>query len=257
MGRTGAVWILTAVVVLGATVLAQQSKPTFDAASVRRNTSLSAGWSSNENAGAYNFTNAPLQAVIRIAYRVRDDQILNGPGWLQTDRFDIITKAGAGVSSEQLRLMLQALLEDRFKLVVRREQRERPLLVLLPGRSDARLGPGLKSVLECPRGTFVQRDSQAVPAGAFAIGGCGPAGSVASMVSQHMQSTVIDKTGLVGTYETFLFFAPDAPSATAPGVPDLPSFPAAVREQWGLKLESGRGPVDVLVIDSVSRPTEN
>lgn len=150
-----------------------------------------------------------------------------------------------------------ALLEDRFQLVARREQREVPVLVLLPGRSDARVGPGLKSVLECPRGTAVQRDSQAVPAVASSIGGCGPARSAASMVSQHMQTTVIDKTGLVGTYETFLFFAPDAASANAVGVPDLPSFPAAVREQWGFKLESGRGLVDVLVIDSVSQPTEN
>jgi uncharacterized protein (TIGR03435 family) len=246
------------VALLGTAVVAQQSRPMFEVASVRRNTSVDSGWSSNQNSGAYNITNATLQAVIRLAYGVRDDQILGGPGWLQTDRFDIVAKSSPDVPPAQMRIMLQSLLEDRFKLVVRREQREMAVLALVLNRSDGRLGSGLNRVNECSRSNAVRRPSRSAPAGAGGFGGCGPASAITGMVSQHLQATVIDKTGLTGTFEVSIFYAPDdVASATPASVSDLPSFPAALQEQWGLKLESTRGPVDVLVIESVQQPTEN
>ena len=256
MNPTGAVWIL--VTLLGALVAAQQAKPRFEVASVRRNTSVDSGWSSNQNPGAYNIRNATLQAIVRIAYGVRDDQILGGPGWLQTDRFDVVAKANPDAPSPQLTLMIQSLLEDRFKLVVRREQRDMPVFTLTLNRSDGRLGPGLTRVDECRRSNPVFRAAPNAPAGAGMFGGCGASAAIAGMVSQHLQATVIDKTGLTGTYEMSVFYAPDdVTSPSAASVSDLPSFPAALQEQLGLKLESTRGQVNVLVIDSVEPPSEN
>jgi uncharacterized protein (TIGR03435 family) len=240
-----------------AALAAQPAKPTFDVSSVKHNASGDGSWSSSGSSNAYNITNATLQAIIRIAYGVRDDQLVGGPSWIQTDRFDVVGKMNADGPSGQWRLMLQSLLEDRFTLIVRHQQREMAVFVLELARRDGRLAPGLQRVDDCQRGR-VSRQITA-PAGGAAMGGCGSAATIAGMVSQHLQATVIDKTGLTGNFDSQLFFKPDevtsGASALSSASSDLPSFPAALQEQWGLKLETGRGPVDVLVIDSVQHPT--
>jgi uncharacterized protein (TIGR03435 family) len=261
MTRTGAVWVVAAV--LGVCVSAQQPKATFEGASVKLNTSGSLGWSSSPRPdGSYSATNVPLRTVIQFAYGIREDQLLGGPGWLQVDRFDINAKPASDGSLAQLRLMLQGLLEDRFKLVTRREQRDLPTFALLLARRDGQLGPNLKRVDDCSKANANQA-SRAV--GSAGSRGCGPMALVVLIVSEAMGGPVIDKTGLTGTFDVSLSYSAETvrrPAGFAPLPdtlvnPDLPSLPSALQEQLGLKLETSRGPTDVLLIDSVSQPTEN
>jgi len=148
--------------------------------------------------------------------------------------------------------MLQSLLEDRFKLVVRREQREMPIYSLVVERSDARLGPGLQRVDDCKEARSRQPVS-GVPVGPNNTAGCGPIAIIAAMAARQLSAPVVNKAGVTGTFAYSLSYSADLLAANQ----DAPSFPTALRQQLGLKLEPTRGPVDVLVIDSVQPPTEN
>ena len=161
--------------------------------------------------------------------------------------------------------MLRSLLADRFKLVVRQEKRELPVYALVKARSDGGLGPRMKaSAVDCGptgrgRGAPAPGSPPGPPAGCRAL--ITPSGvnfegqttaHLATVLGMAVRQTVIDKTGLVGGFDLQLSFSPD--SAPAPDS-NLPSLFTAVQEQLGLKLESTRAPMEVVVIDSVERPT--
>jgi uncharacterized protein (TIGR03435 family) len=184
-------------------------------------------------------------------------------------------------------LMIRALLADRFKLVVHNENKEMPIYALVLARSDGKLGPQLKpSEVDCAammaagrgRGRGMPPPEPPGPGappppcgirigpGNMAVGGS-PLTQVANSLSMFAGRIVVDKTGLTGNYDFTLTWTPDQmPGAgqRPPGAPEPPpidpngpSLFTAVQEQLGLKLESQRGPVAVLVIDRVERPTEN
>jgi uncharacterized protein (TIGR03435 family) len=186
-------------------------------------------------------------------------------------------------------LMIRALLADRFKLVVHDEEREMPIYGLVLARSDGKLGPQLKpSEVDCAAIMAAGRGrgrGQMPPPGPPQAGGpppqCGirigpgnmavggsPLAQVANSLSMFAGRIVIDKTGLTGNYDFTLTWTPDqmanrppgappGPDGVAPVDPNGPSLFTAVQEQLGLKLDSQRGPVKMLVIDRVERPTEN
>src|SRR5262245_61617600 len=132
---------LTTVVALGA----QTSKPSFELASVKRNMSGGAGYRMGPRpGGAYDAGNVPMSVLIEFAYEVAGYLLVGGPGWLQTHRFDIAARAGRDAPIADMRLMMQSLLEDRFKLVARKEWREMSHFALVKARGDGRLGPGLR-----------------------------------------------------------------------------------------------------------------
>ena len=246
-------YILLAWLGIVATLPAQTPKPTFEVASVKRNTSGSGGWSAGmQKGGAYVATNVPLVRIVAAAYDRALYRVMGGPGWIRDARFDVNAKAAGDVPNEQLQLMLQSLLEDRFKLRVRTDQREMPIYSLMVERSDGRLGPGLQRVNDCaePRSRNL---TAAVPAAANNARGCGPMSLIASLASNQLAAPVVNNTGVTGTFAYSLYFSGDLLATNQ----DVPSFPTAIREQFGLKVEPTRGPVDVLVIDSVEPPTEN
>ena len=242
--------------------------------------------------GRFTAQNVPTRELIRFAYNVQPFQIEGGPGWLNSDRFDVTAKAegdlpptGPGQSGP-VQLMMQNLLADRFKLKVRRETKEMPVYELVLARSDGRLGKQIEpSTVDC----VAMRGRGAGPGGRgpggpppsppqpgerpqcgmfMGIGSVG-AGDVAiqqlaQLLSQSVRRIVVDKTGLTGRYSFNIEFTPDQmppPGATPPGVqlpavnPDGPSIFTALQEQLGLKLESARGQVETLVIDSIEQPT--
>jgi uncharacterized protein (TIGR03435 family) len=245
--------------------------------------------------GRLTATNVTVRELIRLAYQVQPFQILGGPSWLNSDRFDIQAKAesefpaggalvpGAGPGVPQR--MLQSLLADRFKLVVRPETREMPTYDLVLARRDGSLGDKLKSSsIDCAgiaaaRGRGGAPPAPPAPGGRGGAGGCGMRigpgvlnGNGVSMVflanslSQMVQRIVNDKTGLTGNYEFEVAFTPEGPQpgpgGPAPGAPvappvdpNAPSIYTAVQEQLGLKLESSRGQVSVLTIDRLEPPT--
>jgi len=234
---------------------AQEPRPAFEVASVKRSQSTRSDWNQNvQPGGRFIATNAPLVNLIQYAYAVPDFRLDRVPNWVRTERFDIAAAAEREVVAGQISLMLRTLLEDRFRLVVRRETRDMPIRTLELARSDGRVGPNLVKVSgpdECETASATRQDA---PLGALTTGGCGAISGIAGLAGRHMQATVVDRTGLTGTFKFTLYYAPDLQTT---GDANLPSFVTALNEQLGLRLRPGGGPVDVLVIESVERPSEN
>jgi uncharacterized protein (TIGR03435 family) len=241
----------------------------------------------------YQAINVPVRVTITNAWNLRDHQIVSGPDWLARDRFDIVGKEPEGTfTDEQRRLMMQALLMERFKLQAHLETREMPLYNLVLLRADGRLGPNLKpTAVDCaalrkeraaggaePAGpaTRIRNVDELVPCSQR--GFFGPQGvtinasgrtldQIATTLSTYADRIVVNKTGLTGEYDMLLKFRPEAGgpmgglapplSTSADPSADLATLRIAAQEQLGLRLESARGPVQVLVIDSISPPTEN
>ena len=199
-------------------------------------------------------------------------QLVNAPDWIETARFDIEAKADREYSAREdapapeLLAMLRNLLADRFKLVVHRELREMPAYALVNAKTDGTLGPQMRrSEIDC--------EAEAARAFAAKRGGAPPgqkpivrcristnAGRIVGTgttitelmrrLSAPLGRPVVDRTGLSGSFDLELQWSPDQ-TADTPG----PSLFTAIQEQLGLKLESQRAPVEVLVIDRLERPT--
>ncbi|HYM25680.1 MAG TPA: TIGR03435 family protein [Vicinamibacterales bacterium] len=242
--------------------------------------------------GRFTATNVALRMLIRNAYQLQDSQLVGGPDWMNDERYDINAKAEDGAISGPppplgqpgpVQLMLRALLADRFKLTVHNEDRDMPIFALVLNRPDGKLGPQLtKSDVDCAaiagrgRGAAPPgppQPGQPMPCG-IRIGfgnmvvGAAPTLQIAASLSQFAGRIVVDKTGLTGAYDMNLTWTPDnlpqrppgAPEPLVNGVPIDPNGPSlftAVQEQLGLKLESQRAPVKVLVIDRAEHPVEN
>jgi len=249
----------------------QSDTPRFEVASVKPNNSGSPTSSGRSVKGSISFSNMALRFLISNAFSVRPNRLIGGPSWIDTDRYDIETRAPETASDEQIRLMLRTLLAERFKLVTRTESREQPAYALVVARSDGRLGPKLIASSACDNAA---RFTVAAPAAESKLPESMPCGSrrwndgretviragaqpLAPLV-RALDGTddrqVLDRTNLTGTFTFEVRFAPPNVSVTN-NDSGLPSVFAALEEQLGLKLESTRAPLDVLVIDSVERPT--
>ena len=191
-----------------------------------------------------------LQFFIEYAYGQNPQYLEGGPDWIRSDRFDIEGRQSSGAQSlATLPIMLRTALTDRFKLAVRRETRERPVLLLTVAKGGPKLT--LSEANEEPQ--LRGRPGELV-ASKMSMKG------LASQLSRLVGRQVEDRTGLTGLYTFTLhatnegFQKPD-PLGRAPVDPDAPDISTALDEQLGLKLESGRGPVTFLIIDRAERPT--
>jgi uncharacterized protein (TIGR03435 family) len=282
---------LTTSALLAQTESAEQ--PKFEVASVRANTSGNVGGSVKpEPGGRFTVVNMPLRNLIINAYGLQGTQLLGAPDWIASERFDIAAKAdgelGPPISRDgpsRLQLLMRSLLAERFKLSVHPEKREMPIYELMVARRDGKLGPELRpSTIDC-RAIIEARKAQGqkpeppkagerpqcgarVGFGELAAGGQ-PLFELISLLSSTVQRNVVDRTGLSGNFDIYLRWTPDQLPRRPAGTPadqpfrmngleidpNGPSIFAALQEQLGLKLESARGPVEVLVIDHVERPT--
>ena len=256
--------------------------------------------------GGFTGTNVPLRLLVRMAYGLQDFQIIGGPSWQMSSKFDFSAKAAEGTvkNPADMTPLLKSLLADRFKLKTHTETRELPIYALIAARSDGKLGPDMKpstsdcsgaaaeaqkraeailkggpaalmSMLPKPGETAKCSISPAIdlanPSAGFGLRADGlPMAQLAAMLTQFTGRSVIDKTGLSGLYDWVLRFDPQVLLAmlaqqTGINMPaigaqastlfaDSPSLMTALQEQLGLKLDSQRGPVDVLVIDSAELP---
>ncbi len=193
----------------------------------------------------------PLSMLIRLAYRLEDFQIEGLPSWGNSERYEIIAKAPGDATFEQMRPMIGALLADRFQLKFHRETRELPVYELTIARG------GLK-ILAAKQGECLPPDHcGAVVRGRDSIEAGGISMTkLTEILSEEVGRPVLDKTGFTETFNLQLKFSPDMPANGDSGVGDASIF-AALREQMGLRLQSGKGPVELLVIDRVEKPTEN
>jgi bla regulator protein blaR1 len=292
-----------------AIVIAQEPSSRVEyVASVKRNTT--GGGLIRILPGNISVTGMPVRILIRLAFgQLQDFQLVGGPGWTNSDRFDIEAKlegTGPPPGPQFVQDLLRAVLEDRFTLKTHKETREVPIFALVLARADGRLGPNLTpSSDDCVtmmtargrgRGGPPPDGRGAAPidgrGGPPRVGGPGPVNfdgpiqcgqrlggfgriraggntmeQLANLLSGTAQRVVIDKTGLTGYYDLALTYTPTPdqlpqgplpPGAQPPPIdPDGPPLFTAIQEQLGLKLQDQRGPVDVVVIDSIDPPTEN
>ena len=259
------------IVLAGVIAVGGQTRATFEVASVRPSkpgeTQVTVSWT-----GGGTMINVPLRAIVQFAYGINTpSRIVGHPDWTNVERFDIQAKAPEGLTGvEQMRPMLQTLLGDRFKMVARSEKRELQSYALVQAKADGSLGPGLKpSTAKCTGGGPLTpapasaSNPDAVPCG-VRPGGAGrlllvgvPMAQLAPLISLAVGRPVVDRTGVAGTFDIELTFAPNAPPGGDLVNPEAPSLFTALQEQLGLKLDAQREIVDVLVIDRIERPTQN
>jgi len=273
---------LVLLVALSASALTAQTPPAFEVASVKPNKSGTTQANIGMLPSGVNFVNLPLRGIIQLAFGINQSSKLVGvPDWAVTERYDITARAAGPITLDERRLMLQALLADRLKLVARLEKREVSILALMLARNDGKLGKNLVESTGCvPPGSAAAKEAaeKNAPAGAPATicgpktGGAGRLLLIGTPIQQFTSllavmlggRTIVDKTGLTGRYDIDLTFTPDQPipaGVSIPGAvadPNGPSVYTALREQLGLKLESQRDQEEVLVIVHVERqPSEN
>jgi uncharacterized protein (TIGR03435 family) len=289
--------LLTTAVAAGpaaATPSAQaDSRPAFAVATIKKNTTGDAARGMRlQPGGRIVVTNQPLRQLIVFAYSLQPQQLAGGPSWIDTDRFDVTAQAEGNISPTPpggppgpAQLMMQRLLAERFGLVVHTESRELPVYTLTIARRDGQLGPRIKpAATDClalmtnaPGGVPVQspRLPDGRPAcgvtrdggGRVMAGGTSMTMLAMSMLTGPAGRLVVDRTGLTGGYDFDFEYAPEPAPGAAPGPPsasdpatavtDRPGLFTALEEQLGLKLQPARAPIDVLVIDRVTPPTDN
>lgn len=267
----------------------------FEAASIKQNKEGGPGVGINRQPGGrFRTVNAPVPLLITFAYQLQGYQLIADrlPDWAKDDRWDIVAKfegdpppVNPAAGADHMMLAMRTLLADRFKLKFRREQRELDIYQLVMARAGGKPGPALKPNDECgpqaapapapepgtppgPRrradGSVISCGFQSGP-GVFRLNGTTLA-QFANGISGRVGRQVIDRTGLSGEWSAELSFAPlPAPGAPPPppGVErppvdaNAPDLFTAIQEQLGLKLEATKGLVNVFVVESIERPTED
>ena len=228
------------------------AKPQFEVASIKPSNPTPRvndrrAFSSN---GTFEASGLSLAALVSYAYSVENYQVSRtGPQWIYLDRFDIVAKAGQEVGNDQVLLMVQSMLEDRFKLAFHREMKELPVFALVVGKN----GPKLKkSADDTPYSRRVGDDRWTVTH--LDMPG------LATRLSREVGRTVVDMTGLTGRYDFTLEWShehqPDADSATGAS-PGGRSLFTAIVEQLGLKFVPRKQATEILTIDHEERPSAN
>ena len=245
-------WIAGAVLVwlAGYTVSAQTPSPAFEVASVKANGSGQAimRLTAPPGTGRFEATNASVRLLILNAFGLRDFQLAGAPAWTESERFDVAGRTSASATRDEISAMVRTLLADRFRLRTHQETREMPVYGLVAASPDKRLGPALKvSTAE----TRTRLSPTSISAVSMTMA------RLALTLSAVVGRVVTDDTGLQGAYDLELKFAREGPlpPGAPPDDPDAPSIFTALREQLGLRLEGRRGPVEVLVVDGIERPT--
>jgi uncharacterized protein (TIGR03435 family) len=274
--RSCSVFLLAWIWTLAPKAQPAQAETTFDVASVKPN----AGGGGRGSLGArpggrFQAENQTVRSLIQMAYNLQDFQISGGPSWIKSERYDIEAKAEGYPSRRQVEgPMLQALLKDRFQLKLHRETKELPVFGLVAAKGGLRLKPtklegncaALYEMAKCAdirKGPFTL-DVTAIRMDVFI-----------EFLSSIVGRVVIDQTGFQGMSDAHLEFSRDDIAFAGPPGPDpasggsrgrrgggaeptdRPPISTALQEQLGLRLESTKGPVEVLVVDSVDRPTVN
>ena len=279
---------------LPAILLAQTDSPSFDVVSIRPNrTNQGIPAILFQPGGRVIGGNMAIREVVLVAYGLEDVQLVNAPDWIATERFAIEARTAAETPSPTIRLMLRSMLANRFNFVAHQERRDLSMFALTMARPDKRLGPRLRASgpecapLQPPAGVPLPPPPPPPPAGspgparlilatdeaprrrcgAAMAPGWFSARSIGMkefgrVLSQVLRRPVIDETELTGEFDLDMLFAPDSVGGALVGPPpaavaDAPALPTALQDDLGLKLDARRGPVDVLVVERIERPTEN
>jgi uncharacterized protein (TIGR03435 family) len=228
----------------------------FDVASVKpvRRTVVAHAVSLSINHGTVTFDAAALRQIIGLSYGVQRVRVKGGPNWMDTELYDIVAKTESpDASKEQVMVMMQALLADRFKLVVHRETKELPVYSLVVGKGGSKLKEASDS----------EKPGSTIAIGRFVFQKMSLV-ILVNTLANLLGEPVLDKTGLTGLYDYGLDLTLDknqlqGPRDSGPSPPvDLgPVIFEALQDQLGLKLEAKRGPAEVLIVDRAEHASEN
>ena len=277
--------IAACIVLMLPTYARGQAPSAFEVASVKANASGSPISRLQEQPnGRLTATNVPLRELVRYAFGLPSTHAIEGPSLLER-RFDVEATppgGGAALGRDAVRAMLRVLLADRFKLRSRTETRQIPVYVLSIARADGQLGPGLTRVsTDCAAMRTALRDKAPV-ADIYARPVCSyrtkygstreveglsfdslPLSQFLTFLTFRLRLPVIDRTGLTGLFSFELVYSSSDPLLSPGGVgqasiPDgRPLLLDAIADQLGLRLKSGTGPGEVLIVDHVEPPTPN
>ncbi len=240
--------------------VAVSGQPTFDAASIKPSSGAARGGGFNTPPGRLGVKNQSLRDLIRFAFDIHDYQLTGGPAWIDGDRYDIAASTGGQSTTAQKRLMLQALLAERFSLVVHQDTKNISGCALIvakggPKFQAAKTDEGSMMLGRSPRGlrTLTARNSRMI--------------DLAAMLADVLGRPVADATGLAEPYDLTMEWTPEVgespvslkgnpvPEAGASTVSDGPSIFSAMQEQLGLRLEPRKVPTAVTVVDRAQKPT--
>jgi uncharacterized protein (TIGR03435 family) len=262
--------VLSSLVALGQTAA---PLPEFEAVSIKPNKSGDVRALFRPSPGGrLNATNVTAKALIEWAYRVRDFQLSGEPGWADSERFDVAAKSNGnpryGFIKPELETMFQGVLADRFKLAIHRTTKEMPIYSLIVAKN----GPKIHAVDEgdCPEVLTPENPCRSLRPNKFGqiTGQTASMPALALVLIAFTGRTVVDNTGLKGSFSYTLDWTKYLqPPQLPPGVVRPPNafdpasmesaISTALEEQLGLKLESQKGPVEMMIVDHVERPSEN
>jgi uncharacterized protein (TIGR03435 family) len=229
---------LSSILLLAIHALAQA--PAFEAAAIKPSKDLSRGTSWDSEPGRINLS-ATLKGLITIAYRVKDFQVAGGPKWLDGDRFEINAKAEGPAKDPELLEMLQTLLADRFQLAIHHEQKIAPAYALVVAKSGLKI-----KAVEGATGSSSRGGRGAMTAKGVSMA------KLAESLSRNLGAPVADLTETPGVFDFKLEWSVEGDANDAQS-----ALFAALQSQLGLKLESRKLPIDVIVVDKAEKPSEN
>ncbi len=260
----------------------------FEVASIKPNHSGERRFFVSWQPGRFNATGMTLKFLITMAYDVKDFQVSGGPSWVNSERYDIDAKEPDSIAQELDKLpreqrgpladsMLQSLLADRFQLKLTQGTKEMPAYALVVAKNGPKLQEAkpVDTQAEAPSAPGGHPHGPMIRMGRGEVSGQGVGASfLASVLSQQLGRTVLDKTGLKGNYDFTLKWTPEQregmmmagpgpggggppPDGAPPPDASGPSVFTALQEQLGLRLEPTKAPAEVLTIDHVERPSEN
>ena len=219
--------------------------PSFDVVSIKRSTSDLLGPRWGGTPARYQMINGPVSALIYEAFEPQVYELPGAPGWVFSDKYDVIATTSGPPSKEAHAARLRSMLVDRFKLKARLETQERPVYALVVAR-PGRLGPAL---------TLSSQDCEAPDAkcgysvGSGKLVATGRSLDTLNSIRSAAGRIIVDKTGLKGNYDFTLEYTVQSRPE------DTPSIFVAIEEQLGLKLVPDRAPLTVVIVDSIERPT--
>ena len=258
--------LFLAVALLLSDVVAQTVKPSFEVVSVKRQLKpfspeyIQTAFARLLPGGVFRGTHVTVESLLLFAHPdLSAFQIVNAPDWARRDLFEINATAGRDSRADQVRIMVRSLLEERFKLVAHREQREMGVEKLVRARPDGRLGPYVQKVDECTAEKIAEARQRFSPRplGPAPMSGCTEGfQTLAASLTGLLGTPVLDDTRVTDRHLMEMRYSTKQPGVAADD-PAYPPIRLALEEQLGLRLEPHKGPIDVLVIDSVEQPTEN
>jgi len=219
--------------------VAQAQAPSFEVASVKENKIGGRGAYDRSTPGRFTARNAILRNIIMSAYEIdQRAQLIGGPNWIDSARFDIEAKAPGAADRPEIHRMLQSLLEERFKLVAHREKKEMPVYFLVIAKNGPKLHDRKGDQGPPPNDPGIRR-----------LGVMGSVRGLTHMLSNLLERPVIDNTEIEGRHDWSLKLRQE-------DLPEAAVF-AALEEQLGLKLVAAKAAVDVVVIEHIEKPSAN